>query len=284
MSEGDASGKQGSEAGSVPQIELEVEAGKKVVVTAEDVKGLLQLKGQHESMSSELAAVRKAAERHGLSPQEFVQNTESLVGLVGTLIEQGVLDENGEIVNRNTGGTGDQHPLLKPTERTSGDPPPRGAELSSVEAIVSRAVESLDKKRSGEIKVLVDTVRRLSEDNAQLIRLKLEEQLKGEFEDLDERDIRHAISVAASSQGKIDVRSAAKQLADSKANWLAGLKKKHAEEFGVNLEDVALNKQLKQGGGGAAVLASGKKISFRPGADGVSPKSLMKNFFKAKGI
>jgi len=262
MAEEKKEGQQGDP--KAPVIELELEGGEKKTFTPEDVKGLLTKVQDADKHSAIATKAIQAAEKYGLDPDGYIGNAEGAFVLLTKLQEEGILDENWEPVKKQV-----QKTDLKPDPKVpldlknvSGD--------DKIASIVAKAVEPFQKRISD-----------LEGDLSGMLRLAIERQMKAKHTNLDDFDVSQVLATAMKDRSKT-VWQHAEDKAKSKEGSMANLRKKHAEEFGINLEEFDKNKLLQQDGkGGAAAFAAGKKLTFRKGKgdkNAVTPREAMTNF------
>ncbi len=225
--------------------------------TAEQVAELLQGQATATQKSQESAALLQAAEKYGLDPKAYVEQSEGAFARFAELIQEGVLDEQGQVVKK-----------VEPTIPKPGVPTtikPRPSETKALE-ITTKALEALEGR-----------MRLVENDQTSMIRMDIEKELKAEYPGLDSDDVSRLFGQAKmdSDRGKqISIHERAKELSERKLESIAGLRKEHAKEFGIDLKKWDERNALKEQGakGGVAPFLVGKKVVFNPkGENEISP-------------
>lgn len=243
----------GTPSGGAGKVTIKVGDEEKTL-SAEEVANL---HSQVQSLTSKAQVAErflKAAERYDVDPETLYSNYEQGIRIAQSLIDQGVINERGELVK----------PAKEPPKGDD-DPPPvarNNMDLNSkrVEEIVSKALQSAG------IDSLAQTVRQLQDGQTGLFRLQLENQIQANFPGLSKDDISRAIATASRDRSK-DIMTVAKEFADSKAAQEGEFKEKHKkeleEQFGINFEELEEKKKAKTvTEDGTPVSLAGKKFMF----------------------
>jgi len=247
--------------------------------SAEDVQNLINQGKAATEKTQKVAAVLSAAQKYGVDVDTYLAQAEGAFDVVSDLIQNKVIDEHGKLIQqkRDLGNSGNQKAEddlasllnldkggnLDNTSQLTGD--------AKLEAIISKALSP----HMENINKLAERVSLVDKTQGDMIRLQLEEKVGEKFPNLSKSDISQVFGSAMADKSK-SLWDHAEMLSKVRTGELSELRKKHAEEFGVNLEDFDANKMKEQeAGGGAGVLFKGKKFSFDPkkgDEDAISPK------------
>jgi len=250
--------------GTPPVIELELEDGTKKAYTPEDVKSLIGKVQQAEKTSSVAAKAIQAAEKYGLDPDGYIGNAEGAFALLTKLQEEGFLNENWEPVKKEVKDE-------KKTVQNFQTPDPKSViGEEKIAAIVAKAITPFQERIS-----------ELEGDLSGMLRLDIERQMKAKHENLDDLDVSQVLALAMKDRSKT-VWQHAEVKAKAKEMSLGDLRRRHAEEFGINLEEFDRNKLNQQDGKGTSGFLKGKKLTFNKGKDpkAVTPREATKAYFE----
>ena len=150
--------------------------------------------------------------------------------------------------------------------------------MSKAEKSILEAMEKI----SGRLKGVEDV-------QSGMLQQSYEDKLRGKFPSLSSDDIDKVLALAMKDRSK-DIWQHGEDVAKGKSSMIEEATKKWAEDHGLDYDEVVKKrkqnendlKDLEASGGGAALLAKGKKISFRPGDDVVTPRQLTQEFFDMK--
>lgn len=246
---------------------LEIE-GK--IYTADDIKNLVAQQAELTQKAQVASKFSTVLSRYNVEPDVYLQNSEASLALMNELIQKGIIDETGRIVEKQAQTPTPQFQQL----------PVQSQQISKADATAMKALEDFNSKFKG-----VETeIQRLREDNLNLMRLRIGDQLKGNFPELDEQDISRVIATAYNSDRQRPVMEVAKEFVDSKKSWLESQKQSWAKEFGLDYEDLKKRKSFIEQGpeGGLGGMVAGKKVTFNKGKDpnAVTPRQATKAFFE----
>lgn len=273
---------EGGESNVEGKIEIE---GK--VFTKADVENLVKMQKGATEKSQQVAAVLSAAEKYGVDPETYVDQAEGAFGALTKLIDEGLIDNKGNVLKKEI----KEDPLKGKEEEvdleellglsgSSESKIPKG--LDKVAAVIQKALEpQLEVTES--LKKKVETI---DKTQGEMIRLSLQEKILEKYPTLSPKDVSQVFARAMDDKSK-GMWDHAKDLNSEKEVELKGLRRQHAEEFGIDLEKFDENKMLEQDSkGGAGVLYKGKKFSFQPEKEGedVDPrKAAMEYIERVKG-
>lgn len=258
--ETDNSGDKGQSKDS-PQIVVEVDGEKKTFDT-EGVKNLLAQQASATQKTQEVAAIKTAAEKYGLSPEEYVDRSEGAFATVVDLMQEGVLDNEGRRVEKEPK---DDKPKVDPLKTV-------GPKVDSKELdVVTKALDQIEKR-----------TRAVEEDNMNLMRKNLSIELQGKHPELNDDDVSRLFGIAMSDQKK-NVWQHAEEFVGKKKEVGTKQEEAFAEKYGINLKEWNENKIKEQDakGGGAAAILGKRKLSFRAKSDdpdAVSPRRAAEEF------
>lgn len=237
--------------------------------TAAQVAELVQGQATATQKAQDASEVLEAAEKYGIDPKTYVEQAEGSFARFAELIKDGVLDEQGQVVKK-------AEPVIPKPGVPPAEPEPRPGEVKSME-IVAKALKSLE-----------DRLGMVEDDQTSMIRMDIERELKKRYPDFDADDVSRLFGQAKvdRDQGKqTSIWELAKELSGRKEGSVGELRKKHAKEFGIDLETWEKRNALKeqQASGGMAAFAKGKKVVFNPkGPDQVSPGQVHADFEKGQ--
>lgn len=249
------------------------EDGKEIDKTfkVEDVKNLfdqhLELTGKVEKLSG----FSKALEKYGTDQDTYLSNAEAAFGVISELTEKGLIDNQGNIVEKKAEGN---------------NPPKKDEDLNfdfnfadkeSGDKVAQLVAKVVDTKLGG----LVKQVENLSSGQAGLYRAQLKSAVQAKHSSLSDDDVSKLFGVASANPAK-DLWAHAEEMAKGKEKDSETEREKFAKEFGVNLEEFDANRLNEQDGSGGTIPAlEGKKLVFGPRArrlgtkDSVSPREAM---------
>jgi len=254
----------GDDSGKSNAIIVEID-GKQETFTADDVVNLKAQQAAATQKTQSVAAINAAAEKFGMSPEDYVAQAEGAFGVMGNLIDAGMIDNTGNVIEKKAPDVKlpDQNLNLQKTE-----PNVLEQRLEKLENILSSI--------PGEFETL-------KQDQTYMIRNDLQRQVQGKHPELNDDDVSRIFGTAMNDPKKGSVWQHAEEYVTKKTALRVEDRKNFAEEFGINLEQHDENK-LRQASpeGAAAMVVKGKKLSFRGGKDSVSPIQATKEFMIQK--
>ncbi len=259
--EADNSGGEGQSKDS-PKIIIEVD-GEKKTFNAEGVKNLLAQQASATQKTQEVVAIKTAAEKYGLSPEEYVDHSEGAFATVADLMQDGILDKEGKRVEKK-----------KEDVKTEKVDPLKvaGPKVDSKELdVVTKALEQIEKR-----------TRAVEEDQMNLMRRNLSSEIQTKHPELNDDDVSRLFGIAMSDQKK-NVWQHAEEFVGKKIEGNTKQREAFAKEFGVDLEKWNENKIKEQDakGGGALSVLGKRKLSFKAkGGDpsAITPRKAMMEF------
>jgi hypothetical protein len=251
----------------------------------EDIQNILNQQKAATEKTQKVAAVLSAAQKYGVDVDTYLAQAEGAFDVVSNLIQNKVIDEHGKIIQarkelqvEDKVKGSENEDLAKLLNLSSGETGALGGE-DKIAAIVAKA---LSPHLEG-INKLAERVSAVDRTQGDMIRLQLEDKLSDKYPNLSKSDISQVFGSAMNDKSK-SLWEHAEMLSKVRTAELGELRKKHAEEFGVNIDEFDANKMKEQeAGGGAGVLFQGKKFSFnaKPGDENViDPKKASIEFIE----
>ena len=238
--------------------------------SAEDVSNLLAQQGEATKRSQQVASVLDLAARYGVSVEDLVHNAEGSFGLMAKLVDEGIINDKGEIIKKSSEGRKTEEESLFRT----GDPSPGGDKKFEV------AAKALMEPFEERLKRLEETNARLRSDNTNLMRLRISDRIETAYPDFTQRDIAAVFSRAEQERDK-SILDHAKDVAEEKKAEAAEQEAKFAKKYGIDIEKAKENQIFEQDPTGAAAGVIGeKKVSFKRGKDSVTPAQASKDFLE----
>lgn len=252
------SGEKGS-TGNPATIVVEIE-GKQVTKSVEDVVNLIQGQAATTQRSQQVAPLIQFMEQYQLDAETLIGQSKGAFETIGNLIDAGLINENGEVIQKKAGDGKDGGDDFLTNFQASGEGGGSDigklleGERSKTEAIVQKALEPFEG--------MATTIERLSKDNTRLIRLEVARRLTGDHPNLSEEDTSRIMAIA-SADGTKSVKQHASDYVEKKKGAAEKTREAYAKEFNVDLAEFdKANARKEQDSKGASGLAEGKKFSF----------------------
>ena len=236
--------------------------------TDEQLKAALDSIEKLAKLEQRIAPVLKVAEKYKLDPKDLVENAEGAFHQIFQLQEAGVLDEQGNLVERKEQkSTKTTEPEAKPDQQQN---------ANDVEAIVNKAMEGIAKS----VKGLESTVTQLNNSQSQLLRERMSDKVRSKYPHLNDEDI--SIVLAKATAQKEDFWKLAEERNSEKEKGNQALIESFAKEHKLDLTELNKRKEMSAEGGSVAdVILEGKKISRKGGEGTISAKDAMSAYFDA---
>ena len=232
--------------------------------SSDDIQNLVSQQSSATQKTQQVSAVLKACNKFDMNPEVFVGQAEGAFDVIANLIDAGVVDDQGNIIQKET--------VQKKADVSFSNTNQGGASTSSDDkmlSVINQVLEPLTKKFEA-----------LERDQMHLTRLRVNDTINGKFDNLDERDMSEIFATAGADKTKTLMQHA-ESISKKKGDNLLEQKRALAKELGVNYDEFTANALREQGSdGGAAGLFKDKKISFKKGKDSLSPKAAMADFLK----
>jgi hypothetical protein len=246
----------------------------------DDLKNILVNANATAAKATEVSRILDAAKSYDLSPEEYVEQSQGAFSVVSSLMEAGVIDRNGRLIekkeNKSSDDDLDLSKFIKKDDKT--------VDLKGVDKTVLIVIQSLNEQ----VKALTEKIANNEEVQTSLVRDKFTSKLKGDYPDLDDDDISKVFAKAMNvkAQGKkVDIQGIAKEFSDKKQAERILLVKDWAVKHGINYEDLVKAKETadldeKSKDPASIKILGGKKISFIKGENNITPKQATKTFFE----
>lgn len=253
--------------------------------SAQDVQSMLAQQAEATRVLQEFAEVQRAAQRYGMSPADFTRQAEGSLAAIADLMDKKVIDEQGNLIAQGpAAGADDDDPFevllrgAKP-EAPKGTPGPGGtpAELTGIQRALVQALGEI----RGFKKDAIREIEALKRDNAALLKYNLSSKLRQTFPGLEDEEIDVVLERARGDRTK-SLADHAKALLDRKTSMRKAAQLELAKQLGIENLDEHLTSLKQQTENGTAAALRGRKISFRPGKDSVSPREATEAFLNAQ--
>lgn len=264
-----------------------IQIGEKTYTT-EDLQSMLAQQSEATKVLQQFAEVKRAADRYGLSPLDFVKHAEGSFGVVSELIDKKVIDAQGNLVTASKGefdelDEGDDDPFAA----LMGEPPDKKQTATQKSQVGDGKMKALFqafnevKSMAGQ---LAEEVNALKKDNAALLHYNLSTKLKQSFPDLTDQDVNLVLERARGDRTK-SLAQHAEEVLGQKTNLKKQAQVELAKQLGIENLDEHLNKLKQQKEGGTAAMFTGKKIQLglkSKDKDAVSAREAAEAFFAAQ--
>ena len=222
------------------------------VLSEQEVQGLQSAKATADIINS-------ASSKYNIDPKMYVQQAEAGWNTIKNLIDQGVIDEQGNV---KTSPQQEQEyipPAQEPSEVST------SFDGNKLESIVAKALRPYQ-----------DKIEAMERDQNTLIRMDLQRQVQQMSSSFDSNDASQVLTIAMKDKS-LSLNQHAEKYAEQKKTWEDGNRKKYAKEFNINLDEFDSNQLKEQSAeGGAASMYQGKTFSF--GNDGINPKNAAREY------
>jgi hypothetical protein len=288
---GGQQGGQGDDGGAAgDSIQITV-GGEKKSFTPEQIAQSLEKAGNLEKTVESLTGFQKVLTQYGVTPDEYLRNSEAAFAMANSLIEQGIIDQDGNVIKKKA-----EEPKPKPTP---GFGFPSGGEGDKKLDTVMKALTQISNK-----------VKDLDENQTLLYRRNIQQDVKAVHPELENEDVSALLALAQRDKSK-GFWDHAKDFAQEKSAKNLQIEKSYVKstvealvkigaikEGSVDLEkldSLDLNTLKEQDPAGAAPVYEGKKFMFgsrmrrlkSSGADlsgYSSPAKVTHEMFKKKGL
>lgn len=239
-------------------------------LTAADVQELLSKHSGLQKKVEGLANFEKILDRYGVDTDTYLKHSEGAIAIASKLIEEGVIDVQGKLVKKDQAPPKDKDGgldrLIKSDDKGGG---------SREDDIVGKALGPLSER-----------LKKIEETQSKIIESDMKSRLQRKFSTLDDEDTDVVLDAAFRDRTKT-LNQHAEAYVQSKEKRMADLRKKHAAEFGVNLEEFDSRREAEKinkdkGGTDLSFLVGEKKLSFGAGNDKnkLTPRQATIEFFK----
>lgn len=256
------------------KLKIEVE-GKEVEFGPEEVKQLLSEKATSQEILQQVTPALQAAEKYGIDPATYIKQAEGAFGVVTDLIDKGVIDRTGKLIEQVHKSTGDDP--KKGDDLKKVDDPKKETSVPDIVANVLEQVKELVKPLTGKLQEIEET-------QGGMIRTELEGRIQKQYPGLGHKDLKEIFARAMQDRNK-DLWAHAKEVDAETGQEKAKLVEEELKKLGVDVEKIktlnTIKTQLNTGGAGG--LFQGTKISFNPkkGEKSVKPVDATRAYFDA---
>jgi hypothetical protein len=239
-------------------------------LTADDVTELVARQSGLQNKINELSTFQKVLDRYNVDPDTYLKHSEGAIAIASKLIEDGIIDPQGNILKKEPAAPA-------PRREDSSFFHKSGEGESKVEEVTQKALGPL-----------YDKLQKIEETQGRLIEMDMRNRLSRQFPDLNEGDLDNVFDVAFRDR-KLSLSQHAQAYLEHKQKSMGELRKQHAQEFGINLEEwekQKLEEKTKKDKGvdDLSWMVKDKKLSFATQDDkSVSPKKAMLEYFKKLG-
>jgi len=174
---------EGSGVGNPTQIEVKVGDETKVL-SADEVTIALSKAKDLDAMKEDYAPFSKVLTQYGINLDEYLRNSEASFALMNQLIEQGVIDEQGNVIEKKAGEPKPTPPLVIPAKGAEGDP-------TRASQVVLDALTKIG-----------DRMTALEEGQSNIYRRNIARDVKALHPNLDDGDISKLLAKAQSDRSK----------------------------------------------------------------------------------
>lgn len=225
--------------------------------TPAEIATALDKAGNLERTVEQLSGFQKVLTQYGVTPDEYLRNSEASFALANSLIQQGIIDESGTVIDK-TKAAGDSSP--KPPIIPTG-----GMETGAIKKLqtIEKALLALGNKMES-----------LEDGQSGLYRRNVTRDVKAAHPELDESDISKLLALASQDKSKTfwdhaavaatekSTRTAQQVNTIAKTTIDVLIKAGIIPEGKIDTKDFDLNKLKEQDPSGGAPVYEGKKFMF----------------------
>lgn len=249
-------------------IEVEIN-GEKQTYDADKIKDLVAQQSSATQKTQAVSAITGILEKHNLSAEDYLQQTEGAFRVLNQLVDKGLIDEEGNILDKTPVKDKDKDLDLNLNMNQN----------NQVPEVVNKRFEAIEKA----IKGLPEGMSNLQGEMAKTQRLIIADKVQAEYPDLSVNDVTRLFALAKSDPTK-SLKQHAEAMVETKKATKAAEREEYAKEFGVNLKEFDANRLNEQdGSGGAGAMIVGKKLKLRKsktdGDDVMTPLEATREFF-----
>lgn len=154
------------------------------VFKAEDVAHVLEKSGKLEKTVESLSNFQKVLTQYGVNSDEYLRNSEAAFALANSLIQKGVIDEQGNIIEKKGGGGGEEE--KKKFFAAGGD-----TGTSKQLEVIAKALQTLGSK-----------VEQIEEGQSNLFRRNISRDVKALHPNLNDDDVSKLLAKAQADKTK----------------------------------------------------------------------------------
>jgi len=221
------------------------------VYTAKDVENFVNREAALTQESQKVAALRAAAEKYNMTPEDYVKNAEGSFAVATRLMETGVIDEKGQLIEKKPDGNADDDP----TKKGDGQSFIGGAQQVVSDPRLDTVVQALEK--------INERLDNTSTDMDNVMKLGLRRDIVAAHSELNEKDAVAVLERFERNPHKT-VWDHAKEFVEDKKTAEREAEERYAKKFGINIDEYRKRNEMNvQGEGeGAAVVVGERKLAF----------------------
>ena len=256
--EGDKGGQKGGGSG-----DQKITVGEKEY-SVDDVTNLLAQTATLTKKGESVQKVIDVCARYDMEPGDYADQSMSAFSTINNLIQEGVIDAEGNIVKPEPKAKDPEDDLLNLEPKAK----PAAKPASTADATILKAIEGVNKTQTD----MAETVKRLESIQTSMIHDSYRDKITAKFPALSDKDADHVLAVAMQDTKK-DVWGHAEDVVAAKAASTVAMNKAYCEEHGLNYEELERQKadenelEEQSAEGGAAAMHKGKKFRFNPKGD-----------------
>jgi len=223
-------------------------------MSAEEVALAVSKAGELDVTKEQFAGFKKVLTQYGINPEEYLRNSEASFALMNQLISQGVIDEEGNVIEKKI-----VDPKLKPTIPVK----PADGEPGKASQVVLDALTKIG-----------DRMTTLEDGQSSIYRRNIERDVKALHSNLDSDDVSKLLAKAQADRSKgfwdhaedaakeKSTKTAATELTHAKNTIQILVKAGVIEEGKVDLEKLDLTALKEQDPSKDPPVHEGKKFMF----------------------
>ena len=268
----------GSNAAPATSIDVDID-GKQKSFTADDVKNLVSQQASATQKTQDVASIIALAERHKIPVAELAPQIDGLFGRVTELMDKGILDDEGQLIERTPSAPAPVIPDNNTNFGFSPEPSPSPIAGSGPEQAAQAALESL----KSDVKEMKEGYKKMESSTAMLLEGRVKGKILEANPEFSDRDAAHVLNKAQGDTSKT-LEQHIEAHKTTKTDYETSQREKFAKEFGIDLPTFNENRLHEQDakGGGFGGFFKGKKFSFKKGGeDTVNPRKAMEEALKA---
>ncbi len=266
---------EGNKGQASENVSFEID-GKTHQLTSEEAKTLFQEKATVTQQGQKNAVIIQAADKYGITPEQYVEQAEGGFTRLQGLVTEGILNEEGEI----------NQSVLKGKEVI----PPTPARISVGGAVPDWASpevqeERLSKAVAKALGPLTDRIGHMEEDQARTNRTEVETRIITKHPGLDTEDIARLFVRTRNDRNKT-IWGHAEEMAKEKADKVTAIQQAYAKKMGIDVEAFEERNKLKDQEPGirSAGIVGKLKLSFKKGKDKLTPRAALEEDMRQQEI
>ncbi len=240
--------------------------GKTHQLTSEEAKTLFQEKATVTQQGQKNAVIVQAADKYGITPEQYVEQAEGGFTRLQGLVTEGILTDEGEI-NQSV-LKGKEVILPAPPGRTTGTVPDWASPEVQEERLNKAVVKALGP--------LTDRIGLMEEDQARTNRTEVETRIITKHPELDTEDIARLFVRTRNDRNKT-IWGHAEEMAKEKVGKVKAIQLAYAKEMGIDVKAFEERNKLKdqEPGTRSAGIVGKLKLSYKKGKDSITPRAAL---------